>query len=152
MKKSIIAMAVLFGMASAGGVFAHHNAPMDVEIGDVMGMHDAAIESLLENQDPADNNNARAGQFNSTMSGMDNEDAARGADAVGGSDSGASGDNGGAGDGAASGGGDGGVGGGNGGVGGGTGGSASGAGGGDGGAGGGDGGSGGGGAGAGGAR
>jgi hypothetical protein len=150
MKKSIIAMAVLFGMASASGVFGHHRSPMDPDIGDNMGMHEAAIAEVMDAQNPSDESNFRGGEFTSTMSGMDNDDASRGNDAVGGSDSGASGDNGSAGDGAASGGGDGGIGGGDGGAA--SGGGDGGAGGGDGGAGGGDGGSGGGGAGAGGAR
>ncbi len=38
----------VFALAFAAPVFAHHPSPAEPDIGDMMGMHDAAIESMLE--------------------------------------------------------------------------------------------------------
>lgn len=38
----------VFALIVAAPAFAHHPSPAEPDIGDMMGMHDAAIESMLE--------------------------------------------------------------------------------------------------------
>lgn len=46
MKVTRYTLAMLVSAAVTMPVWAHHNSPVDPDIGDVMGMHDAAIEVL----------------------------------------------------------------------------------------------------------
>ena len=153
-------IALMAGMAVSTSLLAHHPSLADPDIGDNMGMHESAIESMLEQRSDESkatlNRSEMAGANIGTLDAeargngrMSEATMGDGGEPVGGTDT--SGDNSGAGDGSANGGGDGGGGGGNGG-GGAGGGGAGGGGAGGGGAGGGNGGSGGGGAGGGGAR
>jgi hypothetical protein len=76
MKASGLIVLTALGVALALPVAAHHMSPMDVDIGDMMGMHDDAIDLL----DPA-------GEANSDM-GWDSPDAVSPALDVGGTGAG----------------------------------------------------------------
>lgn len=62
MKLTHYAIAALASLTLAFPVWGHHNSPADPDIGDMMGMHDAAIDALDPNgsgnattsMDPAD--------------------------------------------------------------------------------------------------
>ena len=47
MKTTYLITTAVIGLALAAPLAAHHNAPFELDIGDMMGRHEAAIDSLV---------------------------------------------------------------------------------------------------------
>lgn len=117
--KRLGSIALIAGMTVSTGLLAHHPSPADPTIGDNMGMHESAIESMLDQRSEdsmatlnrSDMAGANIGTLDAEAQGnglMSESTMGDGGEPVGGADT--SGDNSGAGGGSASGGSDGGAG------------------------------------------
>ena len=82
MKTTYLIATTVIGFALAAPLAAHHNAPFELEIGDMMDRHEDAIENLnlIGNMDPSngagnDNDGSRINDVDPQPNGIQGSDA-----------------------------------------------------------------------------